>query len=291
LTTLPGQAPTPAGPAPAPAGTMGQVPEPARARVVVRRISGLLPVAAVFVAVLVLWEVLLAALGVRVFLVPQPSVIAAALVDQWTNLGGATQYTAFEALGGLAIGSVLGIGVAFATARWTLARESLLPVAVAANSMPIIAFAPITNNWFGSESPFSRMAIVAVMVFFPLMINTVRGLALVDPSALELMRSYAASDWQILRRLRIPNSLPYVFTALKIATTLSVIGAVVGEYFGGPRNALGIYITAEAGLFRYANAWAAIVLACALGIGFYLVVVALERVLLPWHSSFRQEGA
>jgi NitT/TauT family transport system permease protein len=161
-------------------------------------------------------------------------------------------------------------------------------VAVAANSIPIIAFAPITNNWFGSDSPLSRMAIVAVMVFFPIMVNTVRGLTYVDTSALELMRSYAASEWQILRSLRIPNALPYFFTALKVATTLSVIGAVVGEYFGGPRNALGIYITAEAYLFRYANAWAAIVLACALGIGFYLVVVALERALIPWHSSFRQ---
>jgi NitT/TauT family transport system permease protein len=275
----------------APAGTLGQVPAPARARVAMRRLSGLVPVVAVFVAVLVVWEVLLTALGVQVFLLPRPSVIAAALVDQWTNLGGATRYTATEALGGLAIGTVMGIGVAFAMLRWAIARESLLPVAVAANSMPIIAFAPITNNWFGSDSPFSRMAIVAVMVFFPMMVNTVRGLTNVDASALELMRSYAASEWQILRSLRIPNSLPYVFTALKIATTLSVIGAVVGEYFGGPRNALGIYITAEAYLFRYANAWAAIVLACALGIGFYLVVVALERLFLPWHSSFRQEGA
>jgi NitT/TauT family transport system permease protein len=276
-----------AGPGLAPAGR-GQVRAPTRVHTALRRLSGLLPVVLLFIAVLVLWEVLLTALGVQVFLLPRPTVIAGALVDQWTNLGGAVQYTATEALGGLAIGSLLGIGVAFATLRWTLARESLLPVAVAANSMPIIAFAPITNNWFGSDSPLSRMAIVAVMVFFPMMVNTVRGLTYVDASALELMRSYAASEWQILRSLRIPNSLPYLFTALKVATTLSVIGAVVGEYFGGPRNALGIYITAEAYLFRYANAWAAIVLACALGIGFYLVVVVLERALIPWHSSFRQ---
>jgi NitT/TauT family transport system permease protein len=274
-----------------PVGGLGDAPAPGRTRIAIRRLSALVPVAAVFLAVLVLWEVVLTVLGVQVFLLPRPTVIAAALVDQWTNLGGATRYTATEALGGLAIGSLLGVGVAFATLRWTLARESLLPVAIAANSMPIIAFAPITNNWFGSDSPFSRMAIVAVMVFFPMMVNTVRGLTYVDASALELMRSYAASDWQILRSLRIPNALPYVFTALKIATTLSVIGAVVGEYFGGPRNALGIYITAEAYLFRYPNAWAAIVLACALGIGFYMVVVLFERLFLPWHSSFRQESA
>lgn len=247
-----------------------------------------LPVIAVFVIVLVAWEVVLSALGVQQFLVPRPSVIAAAFADQWNVLQDAVGYTAWEAIGGLVIGTIVGIATAFATSRWLTARESLLPVAVAANSMPIIAFAPIMNNWFGSENPLSRMAIVAVMVFFPVMVNTVRGLTYVEPAALELMQSYAASDWQVMRKLRVPNALPYLMTAMKVATTLSVIGAVVGEYFGGPRNALGIYITAEAYLFRYANAWAAILLACALGIGFYIVAILVERVLLPWHTSQRQ---
>jgi NitT/TauT family transport system permease protein len=93
---------------------------------------------------------------------------------------------------------------------------------------------------------------------------------------------------QVLLRVRIPNALPYIFTALRVTTTLSVIGAVVGEYFGGPQHALGIYITSEAGLFRFPNAWAAIVLACALGIVFYLAVVGLERLVLPWHASNRE---
>jgi NitT/TauT family transport system permease protein len=249
------------------------------------RAADLAPIVLVFVVVMVAWEVLLGVLGVQQFLLPRPSAIAAALADQWSSLSEAVRYTASEALGGLAIGTALGVVVALATSRWTTARESLLPVAIAANSMPIIAFAPIMNVWFNAENPVSRMAIVAVMVFFPIMINTVRGLTYVDPAALELMRSYAASEWQVLRRVRAPNALPYFLTALRIATTLSVIGAVVGEYFGGPRNALGIYITAEAYLFRYANAWAAIVLACALGIGFYIVVAVVERVLLPWQAS------
>jgi NitT/TauT family transport system permease protein len=123
------------------------------------------------------------------------------------------------------------------------------------------------------------------------MINTTRGLTAVEPSAVELMQSYAASEWQALRRLRIPNALPFIFTALRVTTTLSVIGAVVGEYFGGPTSSLGIYITTEAGLFRYPNAWAAILLACALGIVFYLVVVAVERVVLPWHATQRESAA
>ena len=253
-----------------------------------RRMRDLVPVLVVFVAVLLLWEFSLSALGVQQFLLPRPSVIFRALLDQQATLSRGALYTATEALGGLFAGSALGIAAAFATARWATARETLLPVAIAANSVPIIALAPITNIWFGSDNELSRMAIVAVMVFFPMMVNAVRGLTEVDAAALELMDASAASEWQTLRKVRVPNSLPYVFTALKVATTLSVIGAVVGEYFGGPQFALGVYITSEAYVFRYPNAWAAILIASAMGIAFYLAIAALERVLLPWHGSARQ---
>lgn len=255
-----------------------------------RRLRTAVPPLALFVAVVVLWEVSLTALQVRQFVLPRPSVIAGSLMEQWPTLRDGMLFTATEALGGLVVGSLLGLAVAFATARWASARESLIPLAVAASSIPIIAFAPITNNWFSSESPFSRMTIVAAMVFFPMMVNTVRGLTSVDASALELMRSYASGDWEVLRKVRIPNALPFVFTGLKIATTLAVIGAVVGEYFGGPRKALGIYITQEAGLFRFPNAWAGIVLACALGIVLYLAVLAIERLAVPWQASTRGES-
>jgi len=255
-----------------------------------RRLLDLAPAIAVFVLVLVGWEVGLGALGIQQFLIPRPSVIAAALVDQWPTLQKGVIFTATEALGGLAIGSALGLIVAFATARWGTAREALLPVAIGANAIPIIAFAPIANNWFNSESPAPRMLIVAMLTFFPMMINTVRGLTTVDPAALELMHSYAASERVVMRKLRIPNALPYIFTALRITVTLSVIGAVVGEYFGGPTTALGIYIAAEADLFRFQNAWAAIVLACVLGLAFFLAVVTLERLVLPWQGA-RREGS
>lgn len=243
------------------------------------------PTIAVFVLVLLVWEFGLALLGVQQFLLPRPSVIVRALFDQWPDLSQGTIYTASEAVGGLVIGSVIGIAAAFATARWAAARESLLPVAIAAGSIPIIALAPITNIWFGSESSVSRMAIVALTVFFPMMVNTVRGLTEVDPAALELMEACAASQGTVLRKVRVPNALPFVFTALKISTTLSVIGAVVGEYFGGPQYALGVYITSEAYVFRYQDAWAAILIASAMGIAFYLAIVGLERVLLPWHAA------
>lgn len=199
----------------------------------------------------------------------------------------AALFTLREALGGFVIGSGLGILVAMATARWTATREALMPFAIAVNSMPIIAFAPIMNNWFGIDNPFSKIAIVAIMTFFPMMINAVRGLTLVEAQSLELMRSYAANEFEILLKLRIPNALPFIFNGFKVAAALSMIGAVVGEYFGGPRIALGVFITQEAALFRFTSAWAAIIIACLMGIGLYLIILLVERLVMPWHVSFR----
>ena len=199
----------------------------------------------------------------------------------------ASWFTLKEALGGLALGTLAAIAVALATTRWAASREALLPFAIAANSMPIIAFAPIMNNWFGIDNPFSKMAIVTIMIFFPIMINTVRGLISVDHRSLELMRSYAASDADILLKLRIPNAVPSLFSGLKVAGALAMIGAIVGEYFGGPRIALGVFITQEAALFRFASAWAAILVACLLGIALYLITLTAERLAMPWHQTFR----
>ncbi len=252
------------------------------------RIRGALPSIVVFVAVLVFWEFALAALDVKQFLLPRPSVIVAAFADQADILVAATLYTATEVVGGLLVGCTLGILAAFAAGRWAAARGALLPIGVGMSAIPIIAMAPIMNIWFSSESPVSRMAIVAVLVFFPMMVNTMRGLSGVDAGSLELMAACAASEGQVLRKIRVPNALPFIFTGLKVATTLAVIGAIVGEYFGGPLRALGIYIKSEAYQFRYNHAWAAIIIACAMGIGLYVLVVALERVLLPWHASSRE---
>ena len=150
-----------------------------------------------------------------------------------------TQATLFEALGGLVIGTVAGVLVAFATARWASARAALLPLAIAAGAIPIIAIAPMMNNWFGVLSPLSKMMMAALLVFFPVMVNVTRGLVQVDPAALELMRSYAASESEVLRKVRVPNALPFFFTALKLGATLSLIGAIVAEYFGGASLVLG----------------------------------------------------
>lgn len=256
-----------------------------------RRLRDAIPPAVVFVAFVLLWEFSLSALGVQQFLLPRPSVIVGALAAQQAVLVKGAVYTGTEVVGGLVIGSIAAFTAALITSRWSSARESILPVAIAANSIPIIALAPITNIWFGSTEQLSRMVIVAILVFFPMMVNTVRGLTQVEPSSIELMRASAASDWQILTKVRVPNALPFVLTGLKVATTLAVIGAVVGEYFGGPQYALGVFIKSEAYVFRYSNAWAAILIASLMGIGFYLLVLGLERILIPWHSSGRRTQA
>jgi len=254
--------------------------------VVRERSASWLPPVFVFFGVLLLWEVSFLLLDVKAFLIPRPTIIWAALVDQWaTSLQRGLLYTGTEAVLGLLAGVSLGTLAGLATSRWATIRDTLVPLGTAMSTIPIIAFAPITINWFGFESQLPRITIVALTTFFPVMVNTIRGLTQVDPAALELMASYAASDGQVLRKVRIPNAMPYWFTALRIAVTLSVIGAVVGEFFGGPLYSLGIYVTNQTGSFRYPNAWAAIVIACALGIGLYLIAVLIERLAMPWRRG------
>ncbi len=246
-----------------------------------------LPAVIVFFGGLALWEGLVRGLDVEEFLLPAPSRILSTFFAELDVVVRAGWSTFKEALGGFVAGTVAGILVAVATARWTVVKEGVLPFAIAANSAPIIAVAPITNQWFGITDPLSKMAVVALIVFFPVMINTVRGLTEVNVREVELLRSMAASDAEIVRKVRIPNALPYVFSALKVASALSVIAAIVAEYFGGPRNTLGVYITQQAALFRFAEAWAAILVGTILGVAFYAVVVTAERLAMPWHVSLR----
>ena len=255
-----------------------------------KRLRYYAPAVAVFVGGIVLWELAVRAFEIERFLLPPPSDIWSALVTNRELLAQAGLTTLIEATGGFAIGLAAGLAVAFATSRFPLARGALMPFAIAANAIPIIAFAPIMNAWFGVTSPVSKMMIVAMLVFFPVMINTVRGLTSADAASLELMRSYAASEREVLTRVRIPSALPYFFTAIKVGATLSLIGAIVGEYFGGATVALGRIIVESASFLRFAQAWSAIIVAAALGIGFYLIIIGIERVAMPWHASMRGQS-
>ncbi len=249
------------------------------------RLREYLPALAVFVGGIGVWQIATAGPGRRVL--PPPTAIIDGFARNADLLTRSTMNTYFEALGGLAIGTLAGAAVAFATARWVTARGTLLPVAIAANSIPIIAIAPILNNWFGVLNPLSKMMMAAMLVFFPVMINVTRGLANVEPSALELMRSYATSEWTVLRKVRIPNMLPFFFTALKVGTALAFIGAIVGEYFGGTSEVIGQVVLTSMSRGRFDMAWAGILLGAFGAIAAYVAVVVIERLVIPWHAALR----
>ncbi|HUQ44506.1 MAG TPA: ABC transporter permease subunit [Candidatus Limnocylindria bacterium] len=245
------------------------------------------PAIVTFLAVIVAWELGVPQLHLQNFILPVPSAIAAAFTSEWEVLQKAAAATLYEALGGLVIGVIAGVLTAFAVSRWARVREAILPIAIGASAIPIIAAAPIMSNWFGILNPFSKMAVVILLVFFPMLVNVSRGLSQVDESAVELMRASAASQGQILRKVRIPNALPYFFTALKICTTLSLIGAVVAEYFGGSNDVLGRVIVQSSSRLRFDITWAAIAVAAGAGIALYLLALVAERLVIPWHASQR----
>lgn len=241
--------------------------------------------------ILLLWQGLLGILDPDGFVLPPPSDIIGQLVEQRSTIWAGLLNTGFVAVTGLAAGVAAGALIALAVTTSRSASDVLTPLAVAVNAIPIIALAPIFNAWFGLLSARSNQLVVMVLVFFPVFVNSVRGLTRVEPAQLELMASYAAGRWSVLRNVRIPNALPYFFTALKLSTSLAVIGAIVAEYFGGRQDALGPIITQNAGLTRYAQAWAAVAAGAALGGSLYTLAVVLERVLVPWdHADADQPG-
>lgn len=251
------------------------------------RLRAVAPAIVLFVGFLVLLELALRLGGVPSFVLPAPSRVVLAMAQEWPTLGPAGLATFGGALGGLTLGSTLAVLAAFASARWAGVRRGALPLAVALNSMPIIVLAPVANAWFGLLNPFGTIGVVAVLVFFPVMINMLRGLLSSTASQRELMASYASTRRSDLVRLQLPTALPFLFSALKVAAPLSLIGAIVKEYFGGPQDRLGQYITTKAALFQFPDAWAAIVLASCFGIALYVAVVLLERRAMPWHVSVR----
>ncbi len=240
-------------------------------------------------AILAFWELALLITNPDGFVLPPPSEILAAVFDNWEAVFDAARNTGFIIVSGLVVGVLLAVIAALLVTRFRTANEIITPLAVSMNAVPIIALAPIFNAWFGLLSPRSNQAIVVVLVFFPIFINTAKGLTQVEPSQLELMESYAAGQWTIAREVRIPNAMPFFFTALKLSTSLAVIAAIVAEYFGGRQDALGPLITQSAGLTRYPEAWAAVLAGTMIGGILYTLAGVLERMAMPWHSSVRAD--
>ena len=231
---------------------------------------------------LLVWELGLLVINPDGFVLPRPTEILAELQANWDDIFQASRNTGFIIVSSLAGGVVLGVLAALIVTRFRSANEMITPLAVAVNAIPIVALAPIFNNWLGLTSPRSNQAVVVLLVFFPVFINTARGLTNVDPNQIELMKSLASKPWTIIRRVRIPSALPFFFTALKLVSSLCVVGAIVVEYFGGRQASLGSKITTYAGFTQYDAAWATVLAGSLIGIVLYALASLAERLAMPW---------
>ncbi|NYD68056.1 ABC transporter permease [Agromyces atrinae] len=251
---------------------------------VVRALAPALGFGVVFI---VLWELVVQVGGVQSYLLPAPSAILAALVQSAPAILSAAQVTALAVVLSVIFGGIAGILAAFVVALFEGVAQVMLGLVAVLSCAPIVALAPIFNAWFGSTNLTSKVAVAGIMVFFPVMVNTTRGLLAVDPLHRELMQSLSGSRVQLMIWFRVPGAVPSLFDGLRIGATLSVIGVIVSEYFGGTTNALGVYIANTAALSKFADTWAGVVVASLLGLAIYGAVTLLERIVAPWRFAAR----
>ncbi|HEX7133407.1 MAG TPA: ABC transporter permease subunit [Iamia sp.] len=249
------------------------------------RLGVILPPVVLGVVLLVAWEIWVQVGRIATYLLPKPSAIGEQLDRQREIIGDAARISGTNALLGLLLGAALGIVMALLSSRFSVVRSMIAPVAAAANALPLIAVTPVLNNAIGSTSETPRRLVVALVVFFPVFLNLLKGLTQVQATHIELMRSYGASASAVARKVRLPGAVPYLATGLKVAAPLAVITAVVAEYFGGPQGGLGYFISTNASQTRTAQAWSYVVAACALGLLFFVAAVAVERVAAPGRPS------
>ncbi|MDB9707052.1 ABC transporter permease [Planktotalea frisia] len=251
------------------------------------RVTSLLVPVIFGVTLIIIWECVVLGLQIQQVLLPAPSVIAARFASSTSILW---QDWVQTVLKGMMSGYVIGCLAAFLTAlavdRFDFLKRGLLPVGNFAAALPIIGMAPILVMWFGFDWQ-SKAAVVVVMIFFPILVNTVQGLAASDAMQRDLMRTYAAGYWKTLFKLRLPMALPFIFNGLKIATTLALIGAIVAEFFGSPIRGMGFRISTSVGQLALDLVWAEIVVAAITGSLFYGAVALLERKWTFWHPSQR----
>ena len=250
--------------------------------------GGKLAVPVIFgLTILILWEGLVRGLNVSPVILPPPSAVAVRFAESLPILWGDFVQTVVK---GALSGYLIGCAAAFATAividRSPFLQRGLLPVGNFVAALPIVGIAPIMVMWFGFDWQ-SKAAVVVVMVFFPMLVNTIAGLKASDAMQRDLMATYSASYTQTLLKLRLPAAMPFVFNGLKIASTLALIGAIVAEFFGSPTLGMGFRINASIGQLALDMIWAEIVVAAIAGSAFYGLVAMIEKRVTFWHPSQR----
>ncbi len=252
-----------------------------------RRLIGLAVPFLFGVWLLVLWELIVRGFGVPTVLLPPPSMIMDRFASSTSILWADFRQTYLKAvIAGFVMGCGSGFVVAILVDRIPFLRKGLLPVGNLVSALPVVGIAPIMVMWFGFDWP-SKAAVVIVMTFFPMLVNTVAGLAASGAMERDLMRTYASNYWQTLFKLRLPAALPFIFNALKINSTLALIGAIVAEFFGTPIVGMGFRISTEIGRMNVDMVWAEIVLAAIAGSLSYGLLALVERTFTFWHPSYR----
>jgi len=237
---------------------------------------------------LTLWELVTAGFGIPRVLLPPPSLVGDAIAGSLGVLAADFQQTVVRAvIPGFVIGNLAGFAAALAADRWGFLGRGLLPVGNLVSAIPIIGIAPIMVMWFGFDWQ-SKAAVVVIMTFFPMLVNTISGLRSSGAIELDLMRSIGANHWQAFVRVRLPTALPFIFNALKINSALALIGAIVAEFFGTPIVGIGFRISTEAGRMNMEMVWASIALAAVSGSVFYGLLAVAEKRATFWHPSFRR---
>ena len=238
--------------------------------------------------VLILWECIVRGAGVPFVLLPPPSAIGLRIGNSLPILAADFRQTVLKAvLFGYIVGSLTGFLVAILADRFRFFANGLLPIGNMVSALPMIGIAPIMVIWFGFDWQ-SKAAVVIVMTFFPMLVNTLAGLAASGDMERDLMRTYGASHWQVLVKLRLQAAMPFIFNALKINSTLALIGAIVAEFFGTPIVGMGFRISTEVGRMNLDMVWAEIALAALVGSLFYGALALLERTVTFWHPSYRR---
>jgi len=241
-----------------------------------------------FVVVMALWQVIPQWMGIKPFILPKPSDVVKAATEDWPILWGAVRITIIESVIGFLVSAIIGIGMSVLLASSIVLERSIYPYAIILQTIPVVAVAPLVVIWFGAG--YKSIVVIAFLIgFFPVISNTLMGLNSVDKGMNELFTLYNASKWQRMWKLRLPSAMPFIMAGLKISCTLSIVGAIVGEYvagIGGGKGGLGYAITISAVQMKTPFLFACGIAAAILGISFYLIVSLIsKRVLGSWHES------
>ena len=238
------------------------------------------PPAVLLALLLAAWEVAARAGWVENYLLPAPSEVARALVEDRALLLDDAWVTGQEVLLGFALAVALGVAIAIGLHLSTTARRTVYPLVVASQAIPVVVIAPILVIWFGfGMTP--KLIVIALICFFPIVVNTLDGLRAVDPAQVKMLRTLGAGRWATLRRLELPAALPYLFSGAKVAVAVAVIGAVFGELVGSDAG-LGHVIQVGMAQLLTARVFAAVAILSAMAIGLFALVSALERLAVPW---------